>query len=411
MAYAAILGYGTVGSGVAAALRLNMKIIEKNAGEPVTVKRVLDLRDFKGDEIEPLITHDFNDILHDGEITVVAEVMGGIEPAYTYVKALLENGKSVVTSNKELVSVHGAELMKTAADANCHFLFEASVCGGIPVIKTLSHSFSGDRITEISGILNGTTNFILTKMERDNNEFSQALEEAQRLGYAEKNPDADILGYDTCRKLAILTSLATGRQVDYTDIHTEGITGITAVDIKYAKSLDCTIKLLAVSKMDEGNVFARVAPVLIPNDHPLATVGDVYNAVYIDGNAVGDVLLHGMGAGKLPTGSAVVSDIIESVRNQGRKLPFGWSNEKQVLEDFDLSLTKKLIRVGFIDEQAARKAVGDAFGSVQTFGSCNGEKELVFITSEMTEKAINGKTDILRNSGGVTSICNQIRFY
>lgn len=411
MAYAAILGYGTVGSGVAAALKLNKELIAKKIGEPIIVKRVLDLRDFKGDEIEPLITHDFNDILQDDEITIVAEVMGGVMPAYAFVKTLLEKGKSVVTSNKELVSLHGAELLKTALKANCHFLFEASVCGGIPIIKTLHYSFSGDNITEISGILNGTTNFILTKMEKENNEFSEALKEAQRLGYAEKNPDADVLGYDTCRKLAILTSLAIGKQVDYTDIYTQGITEITSTDMEYAKALDCSIKLLAISKMDGDNVFARVSPVLVPNGHPLSMVGDVYNAVYINGNVIDDILLYGKGAGKMPTGSAVVSDLIEAVRHKDTKMTYNWSGKKHNIADCKLSVVKKLVRASYTNDEDALKSIEKVFGSVELVDSCKIENELAFVTNEMQEREIDEKIELLKGKDGIKAIYNQIRFY
>ena len=297
----ALLGYGTVGSGVVEVMRSNSDSIEKRAGKPVEIKYVLDLRDFPDDPVNELIVHDFNVILEDDEIAIVAEAMGGINPAYGFAKAALERGKSYVTSNKELVALHGAELLEIATKNNVNFLFEASVGGGIPIIRPLNQSITADEISEITGILNGTTNYILTKMKDEGRSFDDVLKEAQELGYAEKNPAADVEGYDACRKIAILSSLAFGEHVNFEDIPTEGITKITKEDMVYAEKMKCVIKLLGTCQKQDDNVFARVAPMMVSKKHPLAMVNDVFNAIFVKGNMVGDLMFYGKGAGKLPT--------------------------------------------------------------------------------------------------------------
>ena len=289
----AVLGYGTVGSGVVKVLNTNANIIAKRAGQEVEVKYVLDLRDFPGDPV-----HDFNVILDDPEISIVVETMGGTKPAYEYVKKSLLSGKSVCTSNKELVAAYGAELVHIAKSKSANFLFEASVGGGIPVIRPLNQSLTADKIEQINGILNGTTNYILTKMANDGSDFEDVLKEAQELGYAEKDPTADVEGYDACRKIAILTSLAYGQQVDYQDIYTEGITKITAEDFKYARSMGASIKIFGSSKKVGGRLYAMVAPQMIKSDNPLFAVNDVFNAICVTGNMLGDVMFYGKGAGK-----------------------------------------------------------------------------------------------------------------
>ena len=265
----AVLGYGTVGSGVVEVINTNGKRINQRIGDELNVKYVLDLRDFPGDPVEEVLVHDFETIVADPDVQIVVEVMGGIEPAYTFVKRSLLAGKSVATSNKALVAKHGAELLSIARENNINFLFEASVGGGIPIIRPLNSSMTADEIEEITGILNGTTNYMLTKMFYEGANYDEVLKEAQDKGYAERNPEADVEGYDACRKIAILSSLVAGQQVDFEDIYTEGITNITKEDMMYAKALGSTIKLLATSKRCGDDICALVAPHMIKNDHPL----------------------------------------------------------------------------------------------------------------------------------------------
>ena len=294
----AILGYGTVGSGVFEVINSNPAGIARRAGEEVTVKYVLDLRDFPGDPVESVLVHDFAKIVDDPEVGVVVEVMGGVEPAYTFVKEALLKGKSVCTSNKELVAKHGAELLEIAKQKKENFLFEASVGGGIPIIRPLNQSLTVDEIQEITGILNGTTNYILTKMREEGLDFDTVLADAQAKGYAERNPEADVEGYDAGRKIAILTSLAYGMQVDYEDIYTEGITKITKDDIAYALTAGADIKLFGTSRAVDGQVYAMVAPRMIDKSHPLYAVNDVFNAVLVRGNFLGDVMFRKAADGK-----------------------------------------------------------------------------------------------------------------
>ena len=275
MIKAAIMGYGTVGSGVYEVIKKNQVSINKKVGQELKVQYVLDLREFPGDPVMDVLTHDFEDIIKDDEVKIVAEVMGGLHPAYEFTKRCLEAGKSVCTSNKELVAEHGAELIRIAKDHQVNYLFEASVGGGIPIIRPLNSSLTADEIDEITGILNGTTNYILTEMAEKGSDFADVLKEAQNLGYAERNPEADVEGYDACRKIAILSSLAFGRQVDYEDIYTEGISKITATDIKYAKAMGQMIKLLAVSRKVDGSFYAMVSPVLVGPSDPLYSVNGV----------------------------------------------------------------------------------------------------------------------------------------
>ena len=312
----AVLGYGTVGSGVVEVINKNHASINKRAGQEVNIKYVLDLRDFPGDPVEKVLVHDYNVIVNDPEVKIIVEVMGGIKPAYDFTKQALEAGKSVCTSNKELVAAHGAELLAIAKANKVNFLFEASVGGGIPIIRPLNQSLTADEITEITGILNGTTNYILSKMTDEGKSFEEVLKRAQEKGYAERNPEADVEGYDACRKIAILTSLALGKQVDYQDIYTEGITKITKTDIEYAKALHASIKLLGTSKWeDDGKIYSMVAPFMIDSDHPLGHVNGVFNGIFVNGNMLGDTMFYGKGAGKLPTASAVVADVIDALKD------------------------------------------------------------------------------------------------
>ena len=315
MVNVAVLGYGTVGSGVVEVIKTNQNVVNKKSGQEIHVKYVLDLREFPGDPVMDILVHDYDVILNDPEVEVIAEVMGGVEPAYTFVKAALEKGKSVCTSNKELVAKHGPELIKIAKEHNRNFLFEASVGGGIPIIRPLNQCITADEINSITGILNGTTNYILTKMSKEGLDFDTVLKEAQDLGYAERNPSADVDGFDACRKIAILSSLAYGKSVDFEDVYTEGITKISDIDFKYANILGTSVKLFGKAEKKENGINVFVAPVMIDSNHPLYSVNGVFNAILVNGNVLDDIMFYGSGAGKLPTASAVVSDIVDAVRN------------------------------------------------------------------------------------------------
>ncbi len=319
MAKVAIMGYGTVGSGVYEILKKNAETLKHNAnGEQIGVGRILDIREFPDHPEAELFTKDFNDILNDDQISVAAEVMGGLHPAYEFTKQLLEAGKTVVTSNKELVATYGPELLRTALDHGVNYLFEASVGGGIPVISPMNQCLTANNIVKIAGILNGTTNYILNEMIKNGRSFETALADAQAKGYAERNPAADIEGHDACRKIAILSSLAWGEAVDCAEIETEGITEITQEDVQYAAAMDSVIKLIGYAeKTESGEIFSLVSPMLVKRENPLAGVDGVFNAIMITGDYVGDVMFYGRGAGKLPTASAVVSDIIDGVKHKG----------------------------------------------------------------------------------------------
>lgn len=373
------MGYGTIGSGVVEVLNINQEKIAKRAGEPVEVKYVLDLRDFPGSPIEDRLIKDYMTIVNDPEVGVVVETMGGVEPAYTFVKAMLEAGKQVATSNKNLVATKGAELIRIARDHNVNFLFEASVGGGIPIIRPLNKCLTADEIEQITGILNGTTNYMLTKMSEEGTEFSEALRDAQAKGYAEKDPTADVEGYDPCRKIAILTSMVCGKQVDFEDIHCEGITKITPIDIKYAKAMGCSIKLLATSKKVGDSYSCIVAPFMLPKDHALCGVGDVFNGIFVHGNVLGDAMFYGSGAGKLPTASAVVADVVDMVKHQHTNIYIDWSEEKMELVDYKDRQTKFFVRTS-----SYPAAVLDAFGHVN-YVDADVEGETAFTTELMSE--------------------------
>ena len=398
----ALLGYGTVGSGVVEVIRSNSESIAKRAGKPIELKYVLDLRDFPEDPINEIIVHDFNTILEDDEVEIVAEAMGGINPAYTFAKSCLEKGKSYVTSNKELVALHGAELLEIARKHNVNFLFEASVGGGIPIIRPLNQSITADEINEITGILNGTTNYILTKMKDEGRSFEDVLKEAQALGYAEKNPAADVEGYDACRKIAILSSLAFGEHVNFEDIPTEGITKITKEDMIYAEKMNYVIKLLGTCQRQDDNVFARVSPMLVPKSHPLAMVNDVFNAIFVKGNMVDDLMFYGKGAGKLPTASAVVADIVDAAKHKGTNIMTIWNREK-----IDLK-AKEDVRVAYFvrlkkDDEGLKTSVDEVFGEVKEVEALDGE--YAFVTRVMKEKHFAQKIEAL----GDVVVLNKIR--
>ena len=380
----AVMGYGTVGSGVVEVLSTNQASIDKRVGEEVRVKYVLDLRDFPGDPVESVLVHDFETIVNDPEVKVVVEVMGGVEPVYTFTKRCLLAGKSVCTSNKALVAAHGAELLQIAKDKNLNYLFEASVGGGIPIIRPLQTCLTADEIVEISGILNGTTNYILTNMTYGGASFDDALKDAQDKGYAERNPEADVEGHDACRKIAILTSLVSGQRVDFEDIYTEGITKVTAEDIKYADKLGRVIKLLAMSKKEaDGKYYAMVAPFLIDAANPLYSVNGVFNAIFVEGNMLGDSMFYGSGAGKLPTASAVAADVVDACKNLNENLGFYWSDEKLVLGDTRDDKRRFLVRVKG-DAQADKAAMEALFGPVEVVDA-DLAGEFGFVTVSLSE--------------------------
>lgn len=386
----ALLGYGTIGSGVAEVLRINKESIAKKAGDQIEIKYILDLREFPGDPNEDKIVHDYDVILNDPEIAVVVEAMGGVEPAYTFTKNALLAGKSVATSNKALVAKHGAELIALAGEKNLNFLFEASVGGGIPIIRPLISCLTADVVEEITGILNGTTNYMMTKMSEEGSEFEDVLKDAQQKGYAEADPTADIEGHDACRKIAILTSLVSGQQVDFEDIHCEGITKISATDIKYAKALGRSIKLLASSRLVDGKYCALVAPFMLPVEHPLYPVSDVFNAVFVHGNVLGDAMFYGSGAGKLPTASAVVADIVDIVKHTGKHVWIDWEQEKLELADYKDAEYRFFVRTG-----ADRNAVEAAFGAVSYVEAVDGLNETAFVTEQMSGNAYEAAAEKL----------------
>ena len=385
----AVLGYGTVGSGVVEVIEKNKDMVNKKSAQELEVKYILDLRDFPGDPYENKVIHDFNTILQDDSVTIICETMGGVGAAYQFTKQALELGKSVCTSNKELVAKHGPELLQIAREHNCNYLFEASVGGGIPIIRPLNYSLTAEKIEAVNGILNGTTNYILSKMEKEGADFDTVLKEAQDKGYAERNPEADVEGYDACRKIAILTSLALGKQVDYQDIYTEGITKITKTDIEYAKALHASIKLLGTSKWeDDGKIYSMVAPFMIDSDHPLGHVNGVFNGIFVNGNMLGDTMFYGKGAGKLPTASAVVADVVDAVKHQGTNIMTIWEQDKVELGDRANFACRFFVRVA---DTTSKETIEKVFGEVEYMTLAGVSGEYAFLTEKMTEGAFEEK--------------------
>ncbi|MBR2957658.1 MAG: homoserine dehydrogenase [Clostridia bacterium] len=391
----AIMGYGVVGSGVAEVLKKNnASITKRSMQDEMKVTRILDLRDFPGDENEALFTKDFKDILNDETIGIVVETMGGVHPAYDFVLDCLKAGKSVVTSNKELVAAKGYELIKVAQEKNVNFLFEASVGGGIPIIRPISQCLAANEIDEIAGILNGTTNFILTKMINDGMSFEDALKIAQELGYAERDPSADVEGKDACRKICILASLCFGNHVYPDEVYTEGITKIALADVEYAKAWGGVIKLIGrATRYGDGKISAMVSPAFIQSHSQLAGVDDVFNAILVRGDAIGDVVFYGRGAGKLPTASAVVADVIDCAKHTERRKFFGWENS---IADYVVSYRDIkhpfFVRASYMDEAAAKKSIADLFGEVEylTYEGA-AANELGFITAAITQREFDEK--------------------
>lgn len=388
MAKVAVLGYGTVGSGVVEVLDTNANEVAKSAGEKIELKYILDLRDFPGDKHESQVVHDINIILDDPEVDVICETMGGIEPAFTFEKQALSKGKCVCTSNKELVAAHGPELVELAKENGVSYLFEASVGGGIPVLRSINDSLKHEKIDSITGILNGTTNYILTKMDKEGVGFATVLKKAQEKGYAERNPEADVEGYDACRKIAILSSLMSGKHVDYEDIYTEGITHISIEDFEYARALNMAIKLLAMCKRNENGFFTIVAPFLIPYEHPLANVNGVFNAINVHGNMLGDVMFYGKGAGKNATASAVVADVIDMVKHKGKHIEVNMNSEKAKLTSKDNAVRRFFVRVSESLKDQAIELFGSDIDVVKR-NSISGE--FAFITDLISEKDFEEK--------------------
>lgn len=396
MAKAAIMGFGTVGSGVYDIIKMNSEKLKASAGEEIELKYILDIRDFDDHPEKHLFTKDVNDIINDSEVTVVAEVMGGLHPAYEFTKELLSAGKSVVTSNKELVATYGSELLAIAAEKNVNYMFEASVGGGIPIIRPLNRCLAANNIKRIAGILNGTTNYILYQMITNNKSFDTALADAQANGYAERNPAADIEGHDACRKIAILSSLASGKEIDYSSISTEGIVNVALEDVRYAAAMDSVIKLIGYAEfLDNGKVYAHVAPMIINNSSMLSGIDDVFNGILVTGDAVGDVMFYGAGAGKLPTASAVVADMLDSVIHKERRSKIGWVKTD---EDVCASADDKSFRY-FVRTESSAKDAEKVFGGITKLDSLV-ENEIAFVTEELSASVMAEKKAEL---GGVIS--------
>lgn len=393
----AILGHGVVGSGVAEVLLQNADTITRKAGDSLVVKRILDLRTFPDLPYADLFTTEFETILQDAEIRIVVETMGGLRPAYDFVKACLLAGKSVVTSNKELVAAKGDELLSIAEEQNVNFLFEASVGGGIPILRPLSQCLAGNEIESVAGILNGTTNFMLTRMVQDGMDFASALSLAQELGYAERNPSADVDGHDACRKICILAALAYGKHVYPEQVYTEGISAITPADVKYAEAIGRVIKLIGQVKRQGDRIHCTVSPLLISADSLLAQVNDVFNAVQVCGNAVGEVMFYGRGAGKLPTASAVVGDVIDAAQHLSERKPLFWEagTANYVLDHADNECAV-LLRFETDDKQALLESLQCALGDV-TVVTCPDApaNELAVVTAVMSERRLDNCLAVL----------------
>ena len=375
----AILGFGTVGSGIYEILKNNKEAIKKRVGEEIKVKYILDIRDFSSHEDAHLFTNDYNVILNDGTVDVVAEVIGGVEPSMTFTREALSSGKHVVTSNKELVATHGYELFKIAKENGKAYLFEAAVGGGIPLIRPLYNCLAANNIKKIIGILNGTTNYSLTEMITKGRDFDSALKSAQENGYAERDPSADIEGKDTARKISILTSLLYGSLVNCSNIATEGITDITMEDVKYAEAAGCDIKLVGYGELENSKVFARVSPMFISKHNPISCATGVYNAVLANGDSVGNVLFYGQGAGKLPTASAVLGDIIDIARHKNVAMSWDSENPDCYLSDGEVK-TGAFVRIPFDSDTAFTEKYPSAI-SLEAHTS----SEKAYIIPSMTE--------------------------
>ena len=391
----ALMGYGVVGSGVVELFEKNREsIIVKSMQDDMALKYILDVRDFPDDKFAHLFTKDFSDILNDKDVSIVVETIGGLHPAYEYVRACLEAGKHVVSSNKELVAQCGHELLKLATEKNVNFLFEASVGGGIPIIRPISQCLAANEIKEIAGILNGTTNYILTKMFSEGQSFTDALRSAQELGYAERDPSADVEGLDSCRKICILASLCFGHHIYPDNTYTEGITAITAEDVEYARNWGGVIKLIAFARrMQDGGVLTLVSPAFVQGHSQLASVDDVFNAILVRGDAIGDVVFYGRGAGKLPTASAVVADVIDCAKHTARKRFFGWEGVSEVPAADHLEEPVSLyVRASIGEFLSTAAALHDTLGAVRILKRDGAPSdELAFVTPFAPEGELRDK--------------------
>lgn len=398
----AVMGFGVVGSGTVELLDKNKDIIKKRCGKDVELKYILDLRDFPDSPYRDKLTKNFEDILCDPQISVVAELMGGKTFAYDYTKRLLSAGKSVVTSNKELVAAYGAELLKVAKSHGCNYLFEASVGGGIPIIRPLHQCLAANKFERISGILNGTTNYILTKMIYDQVSFDDALKQAQELGYAEKDPTADVDGHDATRKLCILGSLAFGKHIYPEYVHCSGIRNITLDDVEYAEDAGYAIKLVGLIENTDSGLVATVCPRLVSVNNPLSSVNDVFNAIMVTGDAVGDVLFYGRGAGKFPTASAVVADIIDAIKHEGRDMiTLNWEDscDRSFIRPYKSARVSMYVRISAENVDSLKATITGMFGYVDFIPRKHRSKnELAFITPVMQESEIDRRLGILSQS-------------
>lgn len=398
----AIMGYGVVGSGVAEVLCNHTENIAKRAKEEIRIKYILDLKEFPEDPLADRFTKSFDDILNDPDVKIVVEVMGGLHPAYEFVRSCLLAGKSVVTSNKELVAQKGADLLALAQKQNLNFLFEASVGGGIPIIRPMSQCLAANDVIEIDGILNGTTNFILTKMIRDQMDFDDALALAQKLGYAEHNPAADVEGLDACRKICILASLAFGKHVYPDQVHTEGITKVTLADVEYAEGWGGVIKLIGrVKILENDQIHSMVCPMFVPRSSQLANVDDVFNGIQVRGDSIGDVVFYGKGAGKLPTASAVVADVIDCVRHfKARKYLFWEDAVPNYVRDYRKDTIAFYVRGKSEDPALALGQAEGLFGEVHQLVRKGAEKdEFAFVTEPLVEEEFLDLLEQMKEEG------------
>lgn len=400
MVSVAIMGHGVVGSGVAEIITTHKNKLFASVGEEIYIKHILDLRDFDDSPLKDRFTKSFDDIINDIDVRIVVEVMGGLNPAYDYVKRCLLAGKSVVTSNKELVAAHGAELLSIAKDNNTNFLFEASVGGGIPIIRPINQCLVANNVSEIAGILNGTTNFILTKMINEGMDFDTALKLAQDLGYAERNPEADVEGHDACRKICILASLAYGKHIYPDAVHTEGITKITLDDVKYASIWGGVIKLIGkVKRLDNKKLDIVVAPMLIPSKSQLANIDDVFNGIMVRGDSTGDVVFYGKGAGKLPTASAVVADVVDCVKHlKNRKYLFWTDSDNSSVIDYKDSVTAMYIRANASDTAFAYNKAKELFKDIHILENPDAKQgEIAFVCEALAYSEILKNIDALND--------------
>lgn len=417
-----LLGCGTVGGGVVKLLTKNREIIAKKTGAEIMIKKVLerDVQKCIDLGLDPgLITGDFGEIINDDSIDIIVELLGGIEPAFSYVIAAMNKGKHVVTANKDIIAIKGKELFETAEANQVDFYFEASVAGGIPIVYPLKQSLAGNHIEEVIGILNGTTNYILTKMSKEGSDYQEVLREAQLLGYAESDPTSDVCGLDAARKIAILSSIAFNSRVTLDDVYVEGITSICQKDIQYAKELGYVIKLLAIAKEAEGKIQARVHPAFVPLNHPLASVNNVFNAVFVRGDAVGEIMHYGRGAGEMPTASAVLGDIIEVARNMAyhtnARIGCTCYEEKSILPISELC-AQYYIRITVTDRPGVLAGIAGVFGnnavSIATViqkTSREDMAELILITHAVKEKDLRDSLTVLKGMSIVGEINNVVR--